>query len=315
MRLSDMFTRNLGFKFLAVVLAVGLWFMAVGRERAEVGLTVPLEMKNFPADLVVANQVPDGISVRIRGSVPLTRQVADRGLRFSIDLSGAKAGPNHFTLLPEVLGLPRGLEVTRLTPSQVTVELEPVTLKRVNVLPVIKGEPVGGFVIEDIILEPKNVSLRGPQSILEKIDIIWTEPIDVTMASGSTTVPVKLAMPEVSVTLAEKVQITAHLEMREKIVTRAFSAVPVEGINTDLDYKITPETVEVTVSGPLSTMTELASGKALHVRLNLADLGPGQYRRPVDVSVPPDMEVVSVKPEQIQVRILEGNIRTNNEQH
>ena len=315
MWLRDALTRNLGFKFLALVLAVALWFMAVGRERAEVGLTVPLEMKNFPPNLVVANQVPDGISVRIRGSVPLTRQVADRGLRFSIDLSDAKAGPNHFNLLPDALGLPRGLEVTRLTPSQVTVELEPVTLKRVNILPVIKGEPVAGYVIEDILLEPKSVAIRGPQSILEKIDIIWTEPIDVTMAAGSTTVPVKLAMPDVSVTLAEKVQVTARLEMREKIVTRAFSAVPVEGINTVQDYQISPETVELTVSGPLSTMTELASGKALHVRLNLADLGPGRYRRPVEVSVPPDMKVISVKPDQIQVKILEGNVQTNHEQH
>jgi YbbR domain-containing protein len=309
MWLSDLFTRNLRFKLLALVLAIGLWFMAVGRERAEVGLTVPLEMKGFPPDLVVANEVPDGISVRIRGSVPLTRQVADRGLRFSIDLSGAKAGPNNFNLLPEVLGLPRGLDVTRLVPSQITVVLEPVTLKRVNILPVIKGEPGGGFVIEDILLEPRNVGIRGPQSSLDKIDIVWTEPIDVTKAAGSTTVPVKLAMPDVSVTPAEKIQITARLEMREKIVTRTFSAVPVEGINTDLDYTVTPEAVEVTISGPLSTMTELATGKALHVRLNLVDLGPGRYRRPVDVSVPPDMKVVSVKPETVQVKILEGNNR------
>ena len=78
LRLRGLITHNPGLKLLALIMAVILWFMAVGRERAEVGLNVPVEMVNFPKNMVVANQVPDGISVRIRGSVALTRQVQDR---------------------------------------------------------------------------------------------------------------------------------------------------------------------------------------------------------------------------------------------
>ncbi len=311
MRLRDPFTKNLGLKFLALVLAVVLWFTAVGKEMAEVGLTVPLEMVNFPEEKVVANHVPDGISVRIRGSVTLTRQVANRRLRFSLDLADAQSGPNQFTLHPDALGLPRGLEVTRLTPSTITVELEGMTQKQVSLLPVIKGEPVSGFMIEDITLDPKTVTVRGPESVIDSLDILWTEPIDVTQMSESGTIQAQPSLPGVAVTLVDPVKIEAHLKIGDKAVTRTFHDFPVEAINTDKDYTIEPKTVTLTIRGPHSTMVQLSSGKALHARINLADLGPGKYVRSVEVAAPPDMDVIHIEPEKIQVEILEKPVAKN----
>lgn len=304
MRPFNAISRNLGLKFLALFLAVVLWFMAVGRERAEVGLNVPLELVNFPPNLVVANQLPDGISVRIRGSVNLTRQVANRQLRFSLDLAGAKKGSNEFTLSPDSLKLPRGLEVTRLTPSTVAVELEGLETKNLSLLPVIKGEPVIGFTIEDITLEPKQVVVKGPSSLMNKVDILWTDPIDVTQLSKTTTVAARPSLPDVAMSLAEPVEVKAHIRIGEKIVTRVFKAVPIEAINTDKNYRLEPGQADLTLKGPLGTITEIATGKAMHVRVNLADLGPGSYNRSVDVSVPPDIKVIGVEPQQVNIEIM-----------
>ena len=305
MNFSGLFTKNLGLKFVSLVLAVVLWYMTVGREMAEVGITVPLEMVNFPSNMVVANQVPDGVSVRIRGSVTLTRQMAGRQLRFSLDLADAKPGQNTFTLSADSLNLPRGLEVTRLAPSTITVELEKLISKKINLLPVIKGEPVAGYIIEDIALEPRTVLIQGPVSVLDKIDILWTEPIDVTQLKESTTLPTQPALPDVSLTLAEKVEIKATIKIGEKVISRSFKEVPVEAINTDQNFEIIPPAVDLVVRGPMNTMKELDAGKGLHARLNLAELAPGVYKRKVAITHPPDVEVIRVDPETVQVTIIQ----------
>ena len=303
MWLRDIFYRNLGLKFLSLVAALILWFMAVGREKAEVGLTVPLEFTNIPANMVIANQVPDGISVRIRGSVALTRQVERRRLRFSLDLHGASEGINHFTLAPESLELPRDIEITRMAPNSITVELEGIENKKFGLLPVIKGEPLPGFMIEDISLQPKNLELRGPKSVLEGLSILWTEPIDVTKLDKSTTLTVLPSLPDVALSVVGNKEIKAQLKIGEKLNTKSFKSVPVEAINTDLNFSLDPKTVDLTIRGPLSTMTTLASGKAMHVRVNLAGLTPGVYERKVMVSIPPDTEVIALEPETIKIEI------------
>ena len=306
-RFKNMLTKNVGLKLFSFAMAIGLWFMAVGRESGELGLTVPLEMVNFPPDMVVASQVPNGINVRIRGPLTLTRQAAERKLRFSLDLSQAKPGPNEFSLLPDTLSLPRGLHVTHLAPSSVRVKLEKVISKKLSLLPVIKGEPITGYTIENISLEPKQVDVRGPESVLGPVEILWTEPIDVTKLKETATLVTRPALPDMSITLVKPGDIKAHLNIGEKIVTRRFQSVPVQVLNSDLPAEIDPKTVDVTIRGPVSGMTDLVSGQGLDVRVNLAGLEPGVHERMLVVNVPPKMGLVKAEPKVVKIHIMDPN--------
>ena len=306
MAIRDALSRNIGLKLLALILAVLLWFMAVGRERAEVGLTVPLEMTNFPPDMVIANQVPDGISLRIRGSVTITRQVADRRLRFSLDLSGAVKGSNKFTLLPSMLDLPRGIEVMRLAPNTVTVELEKLVTKSLSLLPVIKGEPVSGYIIEDISLEPRVVEVRGPESVLDGMEILWTEAIDVTQLNKPVTVATQPALSDPTIHLVTPVEIKAGIKISEKIVTKSFDDVPILPMQPAGDlknFRLTPSRVDLVVRGPINQVEKLVVGENPIVRVNLAGLEPGSHERLVMVELPGSLEVVKVEPKVVQIEI------------
>ena len=313
MRLRSILTEHLGLKLLAVVLAVVLWFMAVGRKTAEVGLTVPLEMVNIPADMVIANQVPDGISLRIRGSVALTRQVADKKLRFSLDLAKAKKGPVSFTLLPDALDLPRGLEVTHLAPRNVIVELERLIVKTIRLLPVIKGEPIAGYVIDDINLEPKQVEIRGPENLVQGLESIWTEPVDVTKLDKSATLLTKPSMPDVSLSPVGNAQIKAEIRIIEKITARPFKDVPVQVTGAVYKFDIHPKNVELLVRGPLNKMSELVAGKELIVKLDLTGLMPGRHERAVVVEAPEKMSVLRVQPNRIKIKITSELLRPDHE--
>lgn len=315
MWLKSLLGRHLGVKILSLVLAVVLWYVAVGREWAEMGLNVPLELVNIPPNLVISNQIPDGVSVRIRGSVNLTRQVAERRLRFSLNLAGAKAGPNQFTLQPDQLDLPRGLEITRLAPNTVTVDLEPLVVKQVSILPVIKGEPPTGYIIEDIVLKPKQVQVQGPESVVGPVEILWTEPIDVTALTASTTVKTGLALPDVSMTLTGPNEVEAQLGITEKIISRQYKSVPITAVNAPPLYRIDTKSVDLTIRGPMNGLESLDVGKGLNVTVDLSGLEPGRTQVPPKVTVPANMEVISVKPRTVAVQILKsGPSGANSEQ-
>ena len=304
MWLKALLGRHLGVKFLSLILAVVLWYVAVGREWAEMGLNVPLELVNIPPDLVISNQIPDGVSVRIRGSVNLTRQVAEKRLRFSLNLADAKNGPNQFSLQPDQLDLPRGLEITRLAPNAVTVELEPLVVKKVSILPVIKGEPPTGYIIEDILLKPKQVQIQGPESVVGPVEILWTEPIDVTALKESTTIKAGLSLPDVSVTLAGPGETEAQLRVTEKIISRQFKDVPITAVNAPALFRLDPKTVDLAIRGPMIALDALEVDKGLGVSVDLSGLGPGRTQVPPQVAVPTNMEVVSIKPRVVKIQIL-----------
>ena len=116
--------KNWPYKILAILLAVILWYLVVGEERAEVGLTIPLELVNIPRDLIVVNNVIHGIEIRVNGPRSLVRSLTAESLSKRLDLSNTKAGTVSFSISSEGIPLPRGVKITRIHPTQVVVVLQ-----------------------------------------------------------------------------------------------------------------------------------------------------------------------------------------------
>ena len=176
------------------------------------------------------------------------------------------------------------------------MELEKLVNKTLSLLPVIKGEAKAGFVIEDISLSPKQVVVRGPKSTLDTVDILWTEPVDVTELGATTTVDVRAAMPDVSMSLVDPVTIKATLVVTEKITSRVFKSVPVEITNAVRKVTVKPETVDITVRGPINSMAQMAAGNGLYARVDVQGLAPGKHKYRVTAYAPGDIQVVEVSP-------------------
>ena len=59
--------RNFGFKIVAVVMALLLWFHVATEKVYEYTKSFPVEMSNVPEGLVLAREVPKEIQVKIQG--------------------------------------------------------------------------------------------------------------------------------------------------------------------------------------------------------------------------------------------------------
>ena len=73
------------------------------------------------------------------------------------------------------------------------------------------------------------------------------------------------------------------------------------------DFDIRPKTIDITVRGPLNSMTELVSGNGLSVRVPLDGLKPGKYERLPMVVVPKKIELVKMDPKVVEI-VIRGDI-------
>jgi YbbR domain-containing protein len=149
----------------------------MGERRLEVGYTVPLELQNIPKPLMIANEVPSLVDVRISGPRALLMNVSPNDISIAVDLSDLQPGLTTFKRLEERLNLPSGLRVTRLSPSFIDIKLERIQEKRVPVKITLTGEPLAGYQIGSVKAVPDRVVIAGAESELKSVSEVTTEAI------------------------------------------------------------------------------------------------------------------------------------------
>ncbi|OQY24208.1 MAG: YbbR domain pair protein [Desulfobacteraceae bacterium 4572_35.2] len=183
----QLIVRNWGLKLLSLTFALLLWLFVMGEQKAEVGYTVPLELKNLPVGLVVANEVPSLVDVRISGPRTLLSNIQSSALSMSVDLQGLQAGLTTFKRLDQNLNIPSALRVSRLSPSYVEVKLERIRQKNVPVRVTFNGQLANGATLESVVVRPESVMIEGAESEVKDVDSVETEAIDVTLVQESFT--------------------------------------------------------------------------------------------------------------------------------
>jgi YbbR domain-containing protein len=186
------FTHNWLLKLLSLVFAVILWSFVMGEQKLEQGYSVPLQLKNVPAGLMVANEVPSLVDVRISGPRTVLMNLRANDISITVDLKDLQPGLTSFRRLEERLNIPSALKVTRLSPSFVDVKLERVKEKEVPVKAEIAGNPAPGFRVGNITINPPRVTISGGESELKDVSEVGTEEITVDGVRESFTLMVPI---------------------------------------------------------------------------------------------------------------------------
>ncbi len=295
--------RNKALKLFALLLAVAAWFAVGSEERTETTLQMALELTNVPKQLMVTNEIPSQIEVRVQAPRSVIRDLTDEKRHIRIDLAGSKPGTRHEIITPSVLNFPRGVVVSRIRPNAVTIELDQALNRRLDVLPVIKGSPAPGFEVGEITLTPKETMVRGPKNVVQQLKQINTIPIDISKLSSSLTREVELDFQNLPLTSLDTQPIVAKITIRPKLQTKTFANIVIVPYGASNPLRLDPAKVTVTVRGP-ATNLDLLRPEEITPRINLKNLKPGTYEAKIAVEVPEGLEVVAVTPEKIKVKIL-----------
>jgi YbbR domain-containing protein len=207
-------TDNWSLKLLALLAAAVLWLSVTGQENFEMSMRIPLELRGIPENSMVSNEVPTDIDLRLFGHQRRIRQALSRHLIKTLDLSSLSEGEHSFILRPEDFNLPDGVEVLRVSPSTVQVNLVRTSTARVPVRPVLHGSPARGHVVEDTVFTPARVEVVGALRDMDNLDWVWTVPIDVNDKTESFTTETRLRTPSGQIVRINPYVVEARVQIR-----------------------------------------------------------------------------------------------------
>lgn len=123
--LRRIFVHNAGLKLLALLMAFLLWAAYTREPRVEVGYDVPVEFVRVAENVEVAPDAPTRVHVRLRGRSMVLRRLTPADIAVRVDLSGMTVGETLYKPAADQLGLPPGVEVVSITPTQLRIQLQP----------------------------------------------------------------------------------------------------------------------------------------------------------------------------------------------
>ena len=110
-------------KLLALAFSAALWVFVMSSEKTNVTLPLPVELDGVPSGLMVTSERPDTVDVQLHGLCSALLRVAPDALRVRINLAGSRPGEVVVGLAPDLIIVPPGVSVVRITPSVVRVGL------------------------------------------------------------------------------------------------------------------------------------------------------------------------------------------------
>ncbi|MDX1982672.1 MAG: CdaR family protein [Bryobacteraceae bacterium] len=169
-------TTNLWLKLISLAIAMLLWYATVGPQETTTGASVPIQLRNIPRDMEISSELPDSAYIEVRGSSRRLDEL-EKALVI-IDLSGiSRAGERTISILDGNVSLPAGVQFQRAVPSQIRLHFEPRLTREVPVVVRYATIP-DGYQIQRQQVSPASVRIVGPESRVNAIDRVQTDPIE-----------------------------------------------------------------------------------------------------------------------------------------
>jgi YbbR domain-containing protein len=294
---------NFAWKVLSVIVAFGLWFMVMSSNNIEITKEVDLELL-MPPGLTIANEVPGKVTFRLAGSKFFLRAVASSLDVIRVDLTKAKAGPAVYRFDRDTVNFPIGVKVLAVSPTSIHPVLEPVERRSVPVDVRLANNVPSGYRLIKAVAVPKNVRIRGPKQIVEKVSSIRTPMIDLTDIPPSLKWDVPFDTGIMNVRFEEDQEPKVMIEVEPTGSNFRVAGVPVRVDASSQRFSLDVDKVALYVNCPPALIRGLTPDK-VKAYVHFDGSRPGTYVREVQVDLPKGVRLVKVVPQKVQIKVLE----------
>lgn len=247
-------------KILSLLVASLVWYYIAADRGTEIvrTVTVPLEFLNVPADMSVSSSVRE-VDIQVSGTresaVSLSGSIASQ-----VDLKGLEEGVHR---KPVQALLPSGANLVEISPSFVELELTKMGSKILPVKLELPEDLPPGYRIEDVLVLPDKVVVKGPEDELSDLENVWVLPsADQIQSEKEISLPLT-ASKEISdetLFMIEPRQVTLSFKLVKglprKSVPLKIETVGELGKDFQIDA-IAVDPPEVTIQGPLESIERI----------------------------------------------------------
>jgi YbbR domain-containing protein len=250
-------------KVLALLIATGIWLYVFQTGNTKRVYPVSVEVKNEPLHLISKAPYRTAVKVEVEGEKSLFNSFNPQNIQAILDLGKAKKGKNKYLVRLNQLFISSGLTVKILDPY-IQIQFEEIVSKKVKVIAKTEGLVAGGFSRHEVVIDPEEITIRGPESIVQKIHRVYTGSIDVSGKKASFETKIKLDKPDQQVAFAGSQSVNVKIVIGAELRGRTFTSVPIKVFGLSPRLKIISGNLileKVTLKGPVSILAKLTKDK------------------------------------------------------
>ncbi len=232
-RFLSLLVADLPVKVICLAAAVVLFLFHRVNTLTERFFSVPLDVTT-PSGLAVASAYPKTVRITLRGAEEAIYPILEEDIGASVNLESFRsAGIYQAQVKVSRKGTAMNVEPLEINvdPGEIAFTLEPLTERRVSVIPDIRGEPAYGYELVQTAVTPQSVVIRGARSRVQGVSALPTEEIDLTGRTGSFASRVRIVLPNTLLRIAGDATADFRATIQESIVTRRFDAVPISTVD------------------------------------------------------------------------------------
>jgi YbbR domain-containing protein len=186
-KIKKIFLNNWGLKTSALLLAVLVWAIVSGQEKAysEKTLKIPIEIIHVSPNVEVVSLQPEDARVSMRGAANLIAKIRPENMAIKIDLKNINASSKLNYFAEDYLEVPQGIQIISLHPKMIAVYVEEFDTKELPVKIHFRGRLPAALKIKEARVIPDRVTIIGYKSQLGDITMVHTEDVNLDEIGAS----------------------------------------------------------------------------------------------------------------------------------
>ena len=175
-------TNNLGLKLLSLAVSILMWMIVINNENPVSTRTytnIPVTVTN--AEIVtnrgntyIVSEETKTVSVTVTAKLSVLREINASNIKAEADMANLDVYSG--TLIPIDVTVPGYTGVTaEATPRNIEVQIEMESTKTFPITPKSTGTPRDGYEVGELTVDPKEIEISGPESIVDSIAQVVAE--------------------------------------------------------------------------------------------------------------------------------------------
>ena len=269
-------------------------------------LSLNLSLSGQPATGYRAGDaVTDPTEVVVSGPKSLIDKATRARVR--VNLSGSRESVDQAILIEVLDEQNSPLDGITVTPQTAHVNI-PISqqggFRDVAVKVVVQGQQAAGYRLENISVFPPVVTVfaSDPQLIKNISGVVDTQPLDIQDAKNDITTRLGLSLPEnITIVGAQTVQVEVGISPIQTSLTLLNQQINIIGLPNGMIAQISPQTVDVILSGPLPVL-DILTPQDITITVDVTGLDVGIHQlTPKVVTLVDNVLVESMLPGAIEV--------------
>ncbi len=179
--------------FIWLLISLGDWSVL------EVKINVPLNFTELPPNITVLSASTASVELSLKVPKRLEEELKKTNPELNLNISEFKTGQVVITIKDEdILNIPKGVEISKVKPSNIVLNLDRLVEKFVSVEPLIPEDEKSNF-----DFSPKKVRVLCPSTLAPMLKNIPTEIIDTAQLRNQKEFLVPLLLPDPRIILLD----------------------------------------------------------------------------------------------------------------